>query len=128
LRDRLDRFATTVDSPEEHQHYTQLKGRLDEYARERAALRQTATSGQLAASAQDRLASTFEAALKESQFFPAYDSAQGSTARADILACAAEYHARATELEAHVARLPKARQEACSRRPASPRWTRDPNL
>ncbi len=37
-------------------------------------------------------------------------AARDATARADILACAAEYQARAAELEARVACLPKARQ------------------
>lgn len=41
-------------------------------------------------------------------------AARDATARADILACAAEYRARAAELEARVACQPKARQEVCS--------------
>ncbi len=80
LRDQVDRFAATVNSSEEREHYKQLKSRFDDYARERAALRQASFTHQPTTETQARLAAAFEATLKEAQFFPAYDSSQGLAA------------------------------------------------
>lgn len=72
LRGRFDRFATTVNSAEERQHFDQLKDRFDDYLR----ARQTAASPEQRA----RLSQTFQAALKDAQTFTASDSAQGFNA------------------------------------------------
>ena len=80
LRDRFGRFAATVNSADERQHFEQLKARFDDYIRERDTLIQAATAHQSTTLAEARLASAFDAVLKEARVFTESDSTQGFAA------------------------------------------------